>query len=96
MPANPIEISYEQSGLDFFLAKSMACERVKETKEDPMLLAWFNSSTGKYSPDIVCRNTEKPSWLMHAAPPVRRRDDRRKQRRVRIHLPPSFIKETVA
>ena len=61
----PIEIHADQL-LGFGEAKEMADEKARKISEQPMLLAWFDRKAGKFSPDVICCGTEKPSWLVYA------------------------------
>ena len=61
----PIEIHADQL-LGFSEAKEMADEKARKISEQPMLLAWFDRKAGKFSPDVICCGTEKPSWLVYA------------------------------
>ncbi len=52
--------------LDLRAAKAMA-EKIAKTKvPDPMLLAWYERKTGRFSPPVECCGEEKPSWLIYA------------------------------
>lgn len=65
MLSGPIEVRTDRS-VDFAEARAMADERVRNTVEDPMLLAWFDRKATKFSPDVICCGTNKPSWLVYA------------------------------
>lgn len=61
------EIGLEVSGmeLDFEAAQSLAQAAARRYAEDAMLLAWFDRSRGKESPQVPeCRH--KPGWLAYA------------------------------
>lgn len=66
MLPNPIELHLDGEPLDFLTAKSIADEKVREKISAPMLLAWFDRKSGKFSPDVICCGDEKPSWLVYA------------------------------
>jgi Domain of unknown function (DUF5619) len=66
MLGDPVDIFVDDPGLDFSRAKSMADRKATEFKDDPMLLSWFDRRSGKFSPDVVCCDPEKPSWLVYA------------------------------
>lgn len=65
MLSGPIEVRTDRS-VDFAEARAMADERVRNTVEDAMLLAWFDRKATKFSPDVICCGTNKPSWLVYA------------------------------
>ena len=44
------------------LAKQAARERV----EEPMMLAWYEPATGRFSPPVECCSHEKPGWVVYA------------------------------
>ncbi len=50
----------------FAEAKRKADEKARELASDPFLLAWFDRSTGAFSPDVTCCGDEKPTWLVYA------------------------------
>ena len=52
--------------LDFPLARSLARQRAGEVSVVPMLLAWFDRTRGRFSPNITCCREDKPSWLTYA------------------------------
>ena len=54
MLPNPIEITMDQTTVDFTKAKAVADRKVKEVASDPMLLAWYDGGSGKFSPNVVC------------------------------------------
>ena len=63
---NPIDLHVDGAPLDFSCARSFADEAAREVSSDVMLLSWYDKKTGKYSPDVVCCGTEKPTWLVYA------------------------------
>lgn len=66
MLPNPIEITIDQRPVDFKAAKSVADDKAREVGSDPMLLAWFDGSTGRFSPNVTCCGDDKPTWLVYA------------------------------
>lgn len=66
MLANPVEMHTGLTMIDFDTARRLADKRAREISPDPMLLAWYDRKTGKYSPDTVCCSYEKPGWLVYA------------------------------
>ena len=65
MLKNPIEVRIGDR-LDFSTAKFIADRRAREKAIEPMLLAWFDKKSGKFAPDQICCDREKPSWLVYA------------------------------
>jgi hypothetical protein len=66
MLQNPISIEVDGAPLEFSRARSFADEAAREVSSDPMLLSWYDKKTGKFSPDVVCCGSEKPTWLVYA------------------------------
>jgi len=66
MLKNPIRIQVDNEALDFARAKQLADEAAKKVTADPMLLAWYNSKTGDFSPPVTCCGEDKPTWLIYA------------------------------
>lgn len=56
----------EAGDLDFDGAKRIADRKAREFSHDAMLLSWFDKKAGKFSPDVICCDTEKPTWLVYA------------------------------
>jgi hypothetical protein len=65
MLKNPVEIHIDGS-LDFDRARKVADREAKKISPDPLLLAWYNAQTGKYSPPVECCGEDKPTWLIYA------------------------------
>ncbi len=66
MLSNPIAIHEAGESMDYYRARSLADQAAREVDPDSMLLSWFDKKSGKYSPDVVCCGTEKPTWLVYA------------------------------
>ena len=66
MLQDPVDLRIEDPALDFSRAKQQADRRARELCEAPMLLAWFDANTGRYSPDLICCREDKPTWLTYA------------------------------
>jgi hypothetical protein len=66
MLSHPIELRAEGPDLDFHRARALAEEEVRKFSVDPMLLAWFDKKEARFSPDVTCCGTEKPTWLVYA------------------------------
>jgi hypothetical protein len=65
MLTHPIDVRIEDSSVDFFSARVIADRRARELAADPMLLAWFDRKSRKFSPDTICCDRDKPSWLVY-------------------------------
>lgn len=63
---DPIEVRIEGENLRFEAAKLIADQKAMETASDPMLLAWYDSYTGRYSPDVERCSEHKPGWIVYA------------------------------
>jgi hypothetical protein len=62
---NPILI-YAPQPLDFGKARELADQKAKESSEDPMLLAWYDGKSGRFSPPVECCSEIKPGWIVYA------------------------------
>ncbi len=63
---NPVKIRTEEPDLDFPAAQSMADEKVKSLCPDPMLISWYNATTGESHPKVDCGAAGKRGWLNYA------------------------------
>jgi hypothetical protein len=66
MLPDPVDLKIKDDALDFPRAKQAADRKAKELCAAPMLLAWFDRASGRFSPDIVCCREDLPSWLAYA------------------------------
>jgi len=66
MLRDPIDIGVSDITLDFTQARALAEARARQEAADPMLLAWFDRSTGRFSPQVTCCGDDKPAWLIYA------------------------------
>ena len=66
MLQDPVDLRIDDQARDFSRAKQQADRRARELCEAPMLLAWFDAKTGRYSPDLMCCREDKPTWLTYA------------------------------
>ena len=66
MLRDPIDIGVADVPLDFARARAIAEARARQEAADPMLLAWYDRSTGKFSPQVTCCGDDKPAWLIYA------------------------------
>lgn len=62
---NPIRVRTDET-LDFAAAMLVADKKASEVAEDPMLLAWYNSRTRKFAPNVECCGEKKPGWVVYA------------------------------
>ncbi len=51
---------------DFKEARELAEQEVKKHMTDPMLLGWYDRSSGSFSPQVECCSEEKPGWVVYA------------------------------
>lgn len=63
---HPVMVRVDDKPLDFSGAKVLADQKAKELSSAPMLLAWFDRQRRKFSPDVICCDRDKPSWLVYA------------------------------
>ncbi|MBW2016690.1 MAG: AF1514 family protein [Deltaproteobacteria bacterium] len=63
---NPVSINITEENLTFDKAKELAKELARRRYGDPMLLAWYDMKSGRFSPEVECCGGEKPSWLIYA------------------------------
>ncbi len=63
---HPVQMRVDDMRLNFCSAKAIADRKAHEMSSDPMLVAWFDRNGGKFSPDTICCDREKPSWLVYA------------------------------
>jgi hypothetical protein len=63
---NPVKIKTDQQSLDFDTAQCMADEKAKSLCPDPMLVSWYNATTGECHPDTKTCCAGKPGWLDYA------------------------------
>ncbi len=63
--SNPVLI-YHGRPLDFGQAREVADQKARELGADPMLLAWYEAKSGKFSPPVECCSETKPGWLVYA------------------------------
>jgi hypothetical protein len=66
MLGDPVDLRIADPNLDFHLARKTADRRARELCPEPMLLAWFEKRTGRYSPQVPCCREDKPPWLAYA------------------------------
>ena len=62
---NPVLI-HEGRPLNFAQAREVAGQKARELGADPMLLAWYEAKSGKFSPPVECCSETKPGWIVYA------------------------------
>ena len=61
-----IDIKVVNEELDWNLARDLAWAVANRHDEDPMLMAWFDKGTGKFSPSCCkCEIKEGPAWEIY-------------------------------
>lgn len=65
MLTNAIDVS-ANANLSFGEAREIADQKASEVTDEPMLMAWYEKKTGKFSPQVECCSEEKPGWLVYA------------------------------
>ena len=64
---NPVKIRTDHPELDFLTAQSLADEKARSLSSmTPMLVSWYNATTGEAYPDIKSNVAGKPGWLNYA------------------------------
>jgi hypothetical protein len=66
MLRDPIDIGVTDAPLDFARARAIAEARARQEAADPMLLAWYDRGSGRFSPQVTCCGDNKPAWLIYA------------------------------
>ncbi len=66
MLTHPVMVKVDDKPINFSSARLLADEKARELSSDPMLLAWFDISTGRFSPVVICCGQNKPTWLIYA------------------------------
>lgn len=63
---NPVLVRIDRENLDFETARLIADQRATELASEPMLMGWYNSHSGRFSPDVECCSENKPGWIVYA------------------------------
>lgn len=63
---NPLKIKTDMPDLDFLAAQTLADKKAKSLCPDPMLVSWYNATTGESFPKVECGSAGKPGWLDYA------------------------------
>jgi hypothetical protein len=63
---DPIDVRIDEVKLDFGAARLIADQKVMEIADEPMLMGWYDSHSGRFSPDVECCSEHKPGWIVYA------------------------------
>ncbi len=63
---DPIRIQMGEGPLTFERARTAADRKARALCPDPMLLAWYDRGTGRFSPPVECCSEKKPGWVVYA------------------------------
>ncbi len=66
MLPNPVSIQLHEIPGDLRAAKRIADQKAAELAAEPMLLAWYEAKTGRFSPNVECCSETKPGWVVYA------------------------------
>jgi hypothetical protein len=66
MLPNPVELKIDKQDLDFTIARLLSDEKANELIENPMLMGWYDRTTGRFSPNVTCCSEHKPGWVVYA------------------------------
>jgi hypothetical protein len=64
--ADPIIIRTDERALTLKDARLVADQKAAEVASEPMLMAWYEKSSGRFSPNVECCSEEKPGWIVYA------------------------------
>jgi hypothetical protein len=57
---------YGESDIGFQKAREIAQKEIYKHMLDPMLLGWYERSSGAFSPRVECCSETKPGWVVYA------------------------------
>lgn len=61
-----ITIAVDGAELDWDVARDLAFSLANRHNEDPMLMSWFDKTTGKFSPSCCkCEIKDGPAWEIY-------------------------------
>ncbi|PKN66520.1 MAG: hypothetical protein CVU57_06045 [Deltaproteobacteria bacterium HGW-Deltaproteobacteria-15] len=63
---DPVMLRTEGEPLSFEKARSMADRKARELCPEPMLLAWYDGISARFSPPVECCSEKKPGWIVYA------------------------------
>lgn len=61
-----IRFTTEDKAVDFEEAKDLAKQKARQMCADPMLLSWYDGTTGTGYPNLECGRSDKPAWIVYA------------------------------
>ena len=66
MLPHAVSIRVHETPPDLKAARLLADQKAFELAPDPMLLAWFEAKSGRFSPNVECCSETKPGWVVYA------------------------------
>ncbi|MBW1781525.1 MAG: AF1514 family protein [Deltaproteobacteria bacterium] len=66
MLPHAVSIQVDTPRLDLTAARRIADQKAFELASEPMLLAWYEAQSGRFSPDVECCSETKPGWIVYA------------------------------
>lgn len=66
MLKDPVELQLDAEQPTLALARQIADAAARTYDDDPMLISWFEASSGEHSPRVECCRDDKPGWLAYA------------------------------
>ena len=66
MLPDAVSIQLNETPPDLKAARLIADQKAFELASDPMLLAWYEQKTGRFSPGVECCSETKPGWVVYA------------------------------
>lgn len=63
---SPVMLRREGESFSFLEARNMADQKAAELGPSPMLLAWYDGQSGRFSPPVECCDEKKPGWIVYA------------------------------
>ena len=63
---DPIIIRVDESNLNLKNARLIADQKAAQVASEPMLMGWYEKSSGRFSPSVECCSEEKPGWIVYA------------------------------
>lgn len=66
LPKEEIQLTIEESNLDFEGIKNAVRAKAREISKDAMLLSWYSGKTGDYRPRTECGAGGRAPWVVFA------------------------------
>lgn len=66
MLKKPVCLTIADQSLEFAQARELADREAAKITAEPILLAWYNTRTGEFSPQVTCCSEDRPAWLVYA------------------------------